>query len=69
MPKALRLDDREAGTFLGGAVASVGLGDFVALPEEQSGLLMVFRTSERISVALVMNATRSIHVLDRVRNP
>jgi hypothetical protein len=69
MPKALRLDDREAGTFLGGAVASVGLGDFVALPEEQSGLLMVFRTFDRISVALVMKATRSIHVLDRVRNP
>jgi hypothetical protein len=69
LPKALRLDDREAGTFLGGAVASVGLGDFVALPEEQSGLLMVFRAFDRISVALVMKATRSIHVLDRVRNP
>ncbi|MCU0970646.1 MAG: LysM peptidoglycan-binding domain-containing protein [Gammaproteobacteria bacterium] len=69
LPKALRLDDREAGTFLGGAIASVGLGDFVALPEEQAGLLMVFRTSDRISVALVMKATRPIHVLDRIRNP
>jgi hypothetical protein len=30
---------------------------------------MVFRTYERLSVGLVMQATRPINVGDRVRNP
>lgn len=43
--------------------------DKVKLPNEQAGHLMVFRTFPRVSFALVMDATRAIHVLDRVRNP
>ena len=41
----------------------------VTLPDEKAGLAMVFRTFPRVSFAIVMDATRAIHVLDRVRNP
>lgn len=44
-------------------------GERVTLPDERAGTLMVFRTFDRVSFALVMRATRSIHVLDRVHNP
>lgn len=39
------------------------------LPDEESGLLMVFRTYEKMSYALVMTATRPIHLLDAVMTP
>jgi hypothetical protein len=39
------------------------------LPEEESGLVMVFRVFERVSYALVMNATRPIHINDAVETP
>lgn len=39
------------------------------LPEEDSGLLMVFRTFERVSYALILKANRAIHVLDAVYTP
>ncbi len=38
------------------------------LPEEYAGVLMVFRTFERISYALVMEAVSPIHIYDTVRN-
>jgi hypothetical protein len=41
----------------------------VVLPDEPAGTMMVFRTSDRISYALVMEATTAISVLDKVRNP
>lgn len=43
--------------------------DKVKLPNEEAGHLMVFRTFPRVSFALVMDASRAIHVTDRVRNP
>ncbi|MES9965929.1 MAG: LysM peptidoglycan-binding domain-containing protein [Sedimenticola sp.] len=43
--------------------------DTVTLPDEPSGTLLVFRTFPRVSFGLVMDATRAIHVRDRVRNP
>jgi len=43
--------------------------DTVTLPDEEAGLLMVFRTFERISFGLVLNAVRPIHLFDRVRTP
>jgi hypothetical protein len=46
-----------------------GFGETVAAPEQKAGMLMVFRPFERVSYALVMNATRSIHVLDIVQTP
>lgn len=39
------------------------------LPDEESGLLMVFRTFDKVSYALVMNANRPIHILDAVKTP
>lgn len=43
--------------------------DRVRLPDEKAALVMVFRTFEHVSFALVMNATRNFHVYDYVRNP
>ena len=43
--------------------------DAVHLPDEVAGTLMIFRPFERVSYALVMNATQALHVLDKVRTP
>ena len=39
---------------------------YVKLPDEIAGQLMVFRPFERVSYALVLEATQAIHILDRV---
>jgi nucleoid-associated protein YgaU len=39
------------------------------LPDERNGLLMVFRTFERISYALILEITDSVRVGDRLINP
>lgn len=44
-------------------------GDKVRLPDEEAGIVMVFRTFEKVSYALVMSATNAIHVNDFVRTP
>ncbi|MDB5982652.1 MAG: peptidoglycan-binding LysM [Pseudomonas sp.] len=44
-------------------------GERIKIPDERSGLLMVFRTYEKLSYGLVLHATRSLAVLDKVRNP
>jgi hypothetical protein len=36
---------------------------------EEAGHLMVFRTFEKVSFALVMDASKPLHVLDWVRAP
>jgi len=41
----------------------------VRLPDEPAGTTMVFRIFDRMSYALVMEATSEIRVLDTVRNP
>ncbi|MEJ2425295.1 MAG: LysM peptidoglycan-binding domain-containing protein [Candidatus Thiodiazotropha sp.] len=46
-----------------------GRGETVTLPLEKAGMLMVFRTFEKVSFALVMDATKPLHVLDWVRPP
>ncbi len=43
--------------------------DTVRLPDERAGTVMVFRSFDRVSYALVMDATRAIHVKDLVRTP
>jgi hypothetical protein len=43
--------------------------DTVRLPDEQAGILIVFRTYDRISYALVMEATGPLRLNDVVRNP
>ena len=44
-------------------------GGSVKLPDEKAGTIMVFKSYDRISYGLVMEATQVIHVLDAVRNP
>ena len=44
-------------------------GGNVRLPDEAAGTVMVFKTYDRISYGLVMEATQAIHVHDMVRNP
>jgi hypothetical protein len=46
-----------------------GFGRDIVAPEQRAGLLMVFRTFERISFALVMNSVRFIHINDVVQTP
>ena len=41
----------------------------VTLPSERAGELMVFRTFEKTSLALIMRATRAIHVMDTAVTP
>jgi len=44
-------------------------GGKVRLPDEKAGTIMVFKSYDRISYGLVMEATDAIHILDAVRNP
>ena len=41
----------------------------VRLPDESSGTLLVFKTYERMSYALIFSDTVPINIGDRVRNP
>ena len=41
----------------------------VTLPDKRAGTLMVFRPFGRVSYALVMEASRAMHIHDAVRNP
>jgi LysM repeat protein len=46
-----------------------GLRKGVTLPEERTGLVMVFKANERMSYGLIMEATRPIRTGDLVRQP
>lgn len=41
----------------------------VQLPDERSGLLMVFKTHEKVSLALVLNAKSILSIGDRIAKP
>lgn len=41
----------------------------IKLPNERIGLLMVFRTFERVSYALIMQASEPVNILDIVQTP
>jgi hypothetical protein len=41
----------------------------VRLPDERAGVLMVFRTFEKVSFALIMKATAALHVGDIITKP
>jgi nucleoid-associated protein YgaU len=43
--------------------------DLIQLPDVRSGLLMVFRTFNKMSYAIVLNANQPLAVMDKVRNP
>lgn len=44
-------------------------GTSVKIPDERAGLLMVFRTYDKLSYGLVLYASRQLAVLDKVKNP
>ena len=44
-------------------------GEQVKIPDDRAGLLMVFRTYDRLSYGLVLSASRSLAVQDKLRNP
>jgi nucleoid-associated protein YgaU len=43
--------------------------DLIQLPDVRAGLLMVFRSFNKMSYAIVLNANQPLEVLDKVRNP
>ena len=43
--------------------------ELLELPAERAGLMMVFRTFEKVSYGLVLKATSSMAILDEVRKP
>ncbi len=53
----------------GGTARDAIRKDIVQLPAERGGLLMVFRSFEKMSYALVLKSSRALEVLDEVRNP
>ena len=44
-------------------------GEPYTLPDESSGLMMVFRVFEKLSYALILHATRAINIGDRYTTP
>ncbi len=44
-------------------------GERIKLPDERAGLVMVFRTFEKMSLALVLEAERPLAVNDKLLNP
>lgn len=42
--------------------------DVVTLPDEEAGIGMVFKTFEKVSYVIIMQATRAIHIHDKVRS-
>ncbi len=44
-------------------------GEMVKIPDERAGLMMVFRTYDKLSYGLVLMATRQLELQDKVRNP
>ena len=43
--------------------------ELIRLPSERAGLMMIFRTFEKLSYGLVLTADRALAVNDEVRNP
>ncbi|ARN74048.1 LysM peptidoglycan-binding domain-containing protein [Oceanicoccus sagamiensis] len=44
-------------------------GEIVKVPDSRAGLMMIFRTFEKVSYGLVLKATRPLAVMDKVKNP
>ncbi|MDH4148981.1 MAG: LysM peptidoglycan-binding domain-containing protein [Betaproteobacteria bacterium] len=54
---------------LGNETQAVSRDDIAKLPDDRYGLLMVFRTFDRASFALIMEASRPVAISDYVTNP
>ncbi len=48
---------------------SGGWADAVTLPSEHAGYILLFRIFDKVSYALVMKASREIHLMDQISNP
>ena len=59
----------QAGARVTDIVQPGAFGDKVRLPDEAAGTVMVFRTYDRISYALVMRSSTQLRELDKVTNP
>lgn len=46
-----------------------GFGTRVFAPEQEAGELMVFRVFDRVSYALILRASRPVHVFDLIQTP
>ncbi|MBV1908864.1 MAG: LysM peptidoglycan-binding domain-containing protein [Kangiellaceae bacterium] len=64
-----RLDDEDVSTWDKIKESVTNEKQKVTLPDERAGQLMVFRTFDKVSLALVLKATRVIHTLDKVKTP
>ena len=53
----------------GGTGTGLGFAKKVALPEERGGVVLVFKTYEQMSYALIMEATHPLRVGDKVHIP
>ena len=53
----------------GEIVADRVRGGKVTLPDERAGLMMIFRTFEKMSFALVLETDRALTIKDKARNP
>ncbi|MGK0500476.1 MAG: nucleoid-associated protein YgaU [Oceanicoccus sp.] len=54
---------------IGESVRDTVADEIVKVPDSRAGLLMVFRTFEKVSYGLVLKATRPLAVMDKVKNP
>lgn len=61
--------DKYAKGGLNAHTGSLKRGKTVQLPSERVGIVMIYKTYERMSFALVMEATHEIHQGDRATNP
>jgi hypothetical protein len=61
--------DKHTRSRLGGFGFGTAFSPRVKLPEERAGTLLVFKSFDRLSYALVMGASSPMRVADVVRNP
>lgn len=45
------------------------VGDTIRLPSERAGVMMVFRTFEKLSYGLILQTSRPLSVGDEIRSP
>jgi hypothetical protein len=64
----LVVTDREAGKGFA-HLFGTSFDPKVQLPDERGGTLLVFKSYDRVSYALVVGASTALHVNDVVRNP
>ena len=53
----------------GEVVRDPATGDSIELPADRAGLLMVFRTFDRMSYGLILRTEQPLSITDEVRNP